>query len=158
MGWLARLRHSRGYGVHSPFAYALIMDAIREPAGYDYYAYAELPQARQRLLYRLAAYFDPAGIEACGADAGAALAACPRKAGVRPAAMVIADGKHGAEEPCAALRRGAIVVVTGRGPLAEAVCMQMDALGHGMTFGNGTDMLIAAPLHHLPRQHFEVRM
>ena len=33
-----RLRHSRGFGVHSPFAYRFVTDVIR-PGQYGYYAY-----------------------------------------------------------------------------------------------------------------------
>lgn len=33
-----RWRHSRGFGVHSPFAYALVRNALHPSAGYAYYA------------------------------------------------------------------------------------------------------------------------
>ncbi len=32
-----RWRHTRGYGVHSPFAYRVVRDAVRPPRGYGYY-------------------------------------------------------------------------------------------------------------------------
>ena len=159
MGWLAKQRHLRGYGVHSPFAYALITEAIREAAGYDYYDYSRLATPRERLLYRLAAYFQPRGIAVLGDCHGAAAAlACPRGAGERPAGMVVAAGSYAGPEPLEAVARGAIVIVEGAGPLSAEVARSMDEMGHGMTFGNDADLLIAAPLPHLPRQHFEVAM
>ena len=65
-------RHSRGFGVHSPFAYRLIRDALRPPRGYAYYAdfYPDLDPAfdqtqdsgddslfiKPRILLRVALY------------------------------------------------------------------------------------------------------
>lgn len=56
-----RLRHSKGYGVHSPLAFTLITEALYPPYGYTYYlendarlASASLAGARRaRAIYRL---------------------------------------------------------------------------------------------------------
>lgn len=66
--WLARFRHRKGYGVHSPFAFRFITDVICERS--PYYAYRELDRQlplskrlRQRrglhLLLRLANHLQP---------------------------------------------------------------------------------------------------
>lgn len=66
--WLARFRHRKGYGVHSPFAFRFITDVIYER--HPYYAYGELDRAlplpmrlrRRRglhLLLRLANHLQP---------------------------------------------------------------------------------------------------
>lgn len=66
--WLARFRHRKGYGVHSPFAFRFITDVIYERQ--PFYAYAELDKAlplgmrlRSRrglhLLLRLANHLQP---------------------------------------------------------------------------------------------------
>ena len=66
--WLARFRHRKGYGVHSPFAFRFITDVIYECQ--PYYAYKELDgqlpfsrRFRQRrglhLLLRLANHLQP---------------------------------------------------------------------------------------------------
>lgn len=59
-----RLRHSRGYGVHSPSAYRLVREVICPGRGYEYYAERRLPRLRgpydAALLFRLAVYMQPA--------------------------------------------------------------------------------------------------
>lgn len=49
-----RWRHTRGFGVHSPFAFRLVTEAIHPPRGYAYYAELE-PEMNplQRILYRV---------------------------------------------------------------------------------------------------------
>ena len=82
MSWIKRWRTSRGYGVHSPFAYELITKVIRQTKAH-YYAYAEIdslcPKGRRtgltdnfsgfhyaipdaRLLFRLLCRFNPAEV------------------------------------------------------------------------------------------------
>lgn len=59
-----RWRHTRGYGVHSPFAYRMVGRVVRPPRGYLYYlesALSDAPKALRhdaRLLVRLAAELD----------------------------------------------------------------------------------------------------
>lgn len=66
--WMARFRHRKGYGVHSPFAFRFITDVIYECS--PYYAYEELDRQlplpmrfRQRkglhLLLRIANHLQP---------------------------------------------------------------------------------------------------
>ena len=57
--WYKRLRHTYGFGIHSPSAYELIMEVIRRPRGCACYA----PDS---LLYRLIAHYCPAKIEVRG--------------------------------------------------------------------------------------------
>ena len=63
--WYKRLRHTYGFGVHSPSAYSLVMETLRESGVYGYYAYGELGGRRRRelrLVYRLSAHFRPSEI------------------------------------------------------------------------------------------------
>lgn len=69
--WLRRIRHRRGYGVHSPFAFGLITEVVYSPG--RFYAYDSLntlhtmgdcllrPRRRAvcRLLFRLANFRQP---------------------------------------------------------------------------------------------------
>lgn len=75
-GWLAqvaasykRWRHTRGYGVHSPFAYSVVERVVRRPRNYAFYAYEEIDNSRgadatscarrnAMTLLRLAAFLD----------------------------------------------------------------------------------------------------
>lgn len=76
--WLGRIRHRRGYGVHSPFAFNLITRVVYERA--PYYKYADLlaaerrgggtgdcePLRVKRLLFRLVNYAQPATLVDAG--------------------------------------------------------------------------------------------
>lgn len=46
--WLKRWRHTRGFGVHSPFAYRIIRDGIRLDKEYAYYADEEIARICRR--------------------------------------------------------------------------------------------------------------
>ncbi len=63
--WYKRWRHGRGFGVHSPLAYALVSEVLRKQRGYAYQAELNpnlgggvLCNARARMLVRLAAFAD----------------------------------------------------------------------------------------------------
>lgn len=76
--WLHRIRHRKGHGIHSPFAYSLVTQVLYNPG--TYYAYALLdrlqpryvrlfrlrPLAVHRLLFRLANYRQPQHIAVPG--------------------------------------------------------------------------------------------
>ncbi len=78
--WLRRIRHRRGYGVHSPFAYQLLSQVVYSPG--EYYAYRQLNQqhtladrllrprrrAVDRLLFRLVNFQQPRTLCALGAS------------------------------------------------------------------------------------------
>lgn len=77
--FLRRWRHSRGFGVHSPFAFRFIREVLREHRC-AYYAYADIAgEVRRRpgvmalaealLLYRVAVDLRP--VSACVAAGGA---------------------------------------------------------------------------------------
>lgn len=76
-----KIRHRKGYGVHSPFAYGLITKVIEEKSGY--YAYQQIEELHRllhdkqdfskrkgRLLFRLANRFKPQCIVECGTGGG----------------------------------------------------------------------------------------
>ncbi len=45
--WLERLRHKRGFGVHSAFAYRMVTDVIRPLKVYGYYGYHQIDCAEE---------------------------------------------------------------------------------------------------------------
>lgn len=74
--WYKRWRHSRGYGVHSPSAYRLVMEVIRPSTLYAYYAYpllhslagGEYSARELKLLYRVLVDFHPTTVCINGSD------------------------------------------------------------------------------------------
>lgn len=87
---LNRLKRSRGFGVHSPFAFHFITKVLKERL--PYYAYSELdakrtatlragkasmPTKSMRLIFRVVNYFNPQMIlqsaSSCGLDTASAL-------------------------------------------------------------------------------------
>lgn len=89
--WLLRVRHRKGYGVHSPLTFAFLRGVVYESGAY--YAYAQLnalhpwwvrwfqlyPLTCRRLLFRLANYAHPARITLVGD--------CPTEAAYMSAAV-----------------------------------------------------------------------
>ena len=43
-----RWRHTRGYGVHSPFAYSLVKEVVRPGRKYGHYGYEEIDNSLER--------------------------------------------------------------------------------------------------------------
>lgn len=74
--WLRRIRHRRGYGIHSPWVFELVAGVVYQSSSYAYYGYATLPavagwrQKDLRLLLRLSNHFQPAAIALCGVTEG----------------------------------------------------------------------------------------
>lgn len=71
--WYKRLRHGRGYGVHSPLAYRMVREVLCPSDAYGYYVYDSLPQMVKRyrptlsvhdlkLIYRLLHELRPASV------------------------------------------------------------------------------------------------
>lgn len=47
-----RWRHSRGFGIHSPFAFRFVCEVLNPSRAYGFYAYEELEAMRRRLRVR----------------------------------------------------------------------------------------------------------
>ena len=93
--WCCRVRHRRGYGVHSPYAYNLIKQVFFETE--TFYAYEELQHTvgrgrsfwqikTDRLMLRLANEVQPQRIWVCGQQLDAP--ACYASAGCRRAKRI----------------------------------------------------------------------
>lgn len=73
--WLWRIRHRRGYGIHSPWAYAFVRDVILNRSRYYAYSYLDTRHPWYvrylfryhieccRLLFRLSNYADGASLD-----------------------------------------------------------------------------------------------
>ncbi|MBO4978368.1 MAG: hypothetical protein J6C67_06635 [Muribaculaceae bacterium] len=162
LSWFRRLRHSRGFGIHSPFAYRFITHTLRQP--YAYYAYSGLTTPEQRLLFRVALAFGARSPFCAGLDKNmtAAVILAKRKdidGSIDSHDFIAVDAVRAEKSDIADAADSivggtpAIIYNSSEFPLA-AVLGRMTA---GMTFANGKGTVIIAPLPHLPRQDFDVR-
>lgn len=101
--WLRRIQHRRGYGVHSPFAFNMLIQVVYAPG--QYYAYRSLdalfsrrdrlmfPRRRavDRLLFRLSNALQPRSFCALG---GSERAICHIKAGCSTLHPVAAGSRN----------------------------------------------------------------
>lgn len=156
---LSRRLRSRGFGVHSPFAFEFIRQVLAQPCAY--YCYARIASlavsrrdaATSRLLFRVALRFRPAcvslqpGISLSPAMIAALEAAMPSATIVTGKApfMICAGPFQGTPEP------GAVLFSTL--PYSDPVAHCAPAFG--MSF-NGSSGSVYVGLPHLPRQAFEL--
>lgn len=159
MGWIARYRHSKGFGVHSPFAFRFITEVFGER--YPYYDFDRLTSARQRLVFRIAARISPATFGVAGiADGTPMQMACPH-AGQRDGAvdLLLAGSGTSPDELIPTIDAGGVVIIDGNArELVDSAKAYLDTKGHGMTFDNGKDCCILVAYTHLPRQDFSTRI
>lgn len=159
LGWLTRYRHSKGFGVHSPFAFRFITEVLGEKC--PYYDFDRLPSAHQRIVYRIAARLSPATYGVAGdADGTPVRMACPNSEQRSGAVdLLVAGADAVAEAIFPTLTAGGVVVIDGKcRTLVEALRVHLDTIGHGMTFDNGKDLCILVAYPRLPRQDFTTRL
>lgn len=92
---LGRMRHSKGFGIHSPFAFSFVLQVLREKCAY--YAYDDIKSRRQlaqrlvaskgeghpriislknaKMLFRIVCYFNPSNIVQIGTSYGVSTSA-----------------------------------------------------------------------------------
>lgn len=177
--WWQRLRHGRGFGVHSPFAFRFILEVLNERL--PYYAYDTIGRevARQadagdlRLFFRLLVCFRPPAVAVISRSAVRA-AEFRRVAEMASSRITVSDtlskgcfalfdgvlppectdgapeGGNAAHAPLSAL-----VLCDGFRP--ADVAERYAAAAFGMSFANRARRFVYAALPHLPRQHFNVR-
>lgn len=162
---------SRGFGVHSPFAFAFIRDVIGERS-YGYYAYPAIERIcrepgsgadvrMMKLLFRVACAVRPAGFCALGRGADAARrcialasSTTDTAAAASAAALWFVGGSaSGLPSPEALVAAQAVVVVDGNAALLDALGAAMT--DYGMIFRSG-DRGIAVGWERLPRQDFPI--
>lgn len=174
-GWWPRLRHGRGFGVHSPFAYDLITSTLRLRGPYVYYAYERLHSPHRRAVFRLAARFQPRRIATVGRVDTLSLSLAAPRAIIAPYDCQPADpdmvvvgrgvpdpqgAAHWLSRRAAAGEDVAVVFTHLRADrrLWRAAVGALDRAGHGMTFSNQRTLAVTVHRSSLPRQDFLVRM
>ena len=168
--WLkapARWRSSRGFGIHSPFAYDLIVNTLRERRC-GYYLYADIESRYKadskvlKLILRLMSRLHPASVCAVGSLADA-VTAIARHVDSRvitgspdcPDMLIVTPGAGDPSVPSLVgetLSAGGAVIITDCRQYADISAI---AFERAMTFNNGR-MLVAVGRPDLPRQHFDI--
>ncbi len=145
---LKRYRVSRGFSVHSPFAYYFITRVLREKLPF-YCFKAEVTDRRERVLFRVVNYLRPSTVAFVGAEDAVARARYVVGRACR-AATAVADAD------------GADFVYVAAGEALPAGFSALYAEGasakpaDAMTFTNGKE-LIAVRRRGLPAQNFVVK-
>ncbi len=174
----SKLRRSRGFGIHSPFAFDLVLRTLRERD--HYYVYSEISRMRQeavrngakdlpsekvlRLTVRLIARFKPRRVMICG-DSSGLIAGAVKLADSRisistegPSMVILTghgDATEGVETAAATVRAGGVVFLLDRRKAPHAAETIRSAMQRGMTFYS-RHKLLAVGARHLPRQDFEI--
>ncbi len=160
-----RWRRTKGYGIHSPYAFRFVREVIRSSNDYGYYAYAEienelrrhhpsLKRSTARLIFRLLVELNPATVSIASDRAVPLLhflveKACPR-------AEILEQG--GDFHICIGMTKSAhaprhALFTNRKNPAATAAAT---ALRHGHIYKSNSSLIIASHSH-LPLQTFEVR-
>lgn len=154
MGFISRWWRSKGYGIHSPYAFRLVTEVLPERG--RYYAYSEIERmsdsSRLKLLFRLVCEFRPATVFG------------PFLCDDEKAVILMADSRvRFVTEPDDAdlvigflprlMREGQVAVLWS----SDGVWSEFKTFRHsGMTFSNGR-YGIAVNRPGIPRQDFETR-
>lgn len=173
----SRWRRSKGFGIHSPFAFDFVGGTLREKA--EYYAYAKLRDlldeaaadgARElpdedalTLTVRLIARFQPRRVYVGGDPSGLVVQAV-RLADSRvdftaaePQMAIFAGRDLSADDVALArdvLSREGVVAILSRHPRAVDRALS-DGMACGMTF-RSRRRFVAVGFSRLPRQNFEI--
>lgn len=161
----SKIRRSRGFGIHSPFAYDLVQNTLRERKGYGYYPSDPIDCHHDlRLILRLVARFQPRRVLVSG-DVNDEIVKTVRRADSRIAFtgdtpdMVIISGHDISDisllTACKTLRAGGVVLSLDRRKSTPQIKRMKDVMECGMTFFSRHKWL-AVGARHLPRQDFEV--
>ena len=156
----ARLKRSKGFGIHSPFAFNFVVNVLRLSHRYRYYAYDVLPSGVARMIFRIANYYNPPVVTEIGAGCflgpfeSRKSEAFPQDS--MPFVIVnLADETKTSRLHEIASGYGVIIVCNiGSDKSLESLWNSLTVnLPSGMSFTNSkTGILVASPK--LPRQHF----
>ena len=158
--WLNGQRHAKGFGIHSPFAFALVTQTLHHPRGYAYYRERDVARS-WRWLFRLGMLPIHRCIFFAGKLPAEALKAVKSIAVTRAlpiltslsnlpgdALIVVADGANEAALPPLAslLKSGSTIVMLRLRPTEEVLSEAMSFVDRKKSVHFG--------LPHLPRQSF----
>lgn len=149
-----RWKCSRGFGVHSPFAYSFIVDVLRERR-YGYYAYDLLPDDEAvRLWFRIVCRFQPRAVAVEDPAHGDEMREAARMAS--PGCSFRRDASFRYIADCTALELAPGDVVVARRISRDVLQRAFGSLDCGMCFTNVDGGAVVAALPHLPHQQFDL--
>ena len=172
--WWQRLRHGRGFGVHSPSAYRYIREVLCER--YSYYAYEQIDavadslpggRSRARMLLRVAIHARQADIAVTGSPdvvrrvvAYACPSACMHETITPQSRLIVAYGdSFDVDAAMCCADAGATIVmpdVAHSSCASELLRRLRSELRTGHTFINGKGVAVFVPSS-APAQSFSVR-
>ena len=157
--WLQRLRHKRGFGVHSPFAFRFITEVLNAPRGYKFYSEVQCAGSDRRILARLQGRFAPKNTVYIGKRA---IALAPKEvkhenANLAAADFVVIDLRTADvnQELIERISKGELLVYAfnhNKGRIERLI----SAMPCGMSFRNSRSRAVLVVHSNLPRQDFLV--
>lgn len=165
MSLLGDLRHGRGFGIHSPWAYNMVMDVLRhEAAYYNYPAVNRLFKGRQkqriaRAVFRVMISLRPSHIEVFGNNVEwqkvATLAGCLSPCGQK---LAIVDTPNAtATQVIEAIVPYGVAILVQPNPTIIQQLNDMLPPTHGYILDTVRSMAIINLRHDLPRQYLRAR-
>ncbi|MDE6276648.1 MAG: hypothetical protein K2M06_00910 [Muribaculaceae bacterium] len=156
--WWQLLRHRKGYGIHSPFAYRFITEVLNPSRKYRYYAEETEKNSNGRILARLSAFLNTDKGFYHGSAAKALSAKQTASTAISDANILVVDLKSTPIPP-------EILERIGRGNVA-VLCFHhsrgridplLEAMPYGMSFRNRSTRAVLVVDPKLPRQDFWVQ-
>lgn len=158
--WLQRLRHKRGFGVHSPFAFRFITEVLNPPRGYRYYCEQDCPSADIRIVERLRANFCPKN-EIYAGKRAVKISGRTDNDGLdfENADFIVIDLQtiDRNDELVRRIERGNDLVVLAFNHNRRRLAPLLKAMPSGMCFRNARSKAVLVINHKLPRQDFWVK-
>lgn len=163
--WYKRLRHSHGYGVHSPFAYRMVREVINPSRRYGYYMYDTVSAlhthhicaSQLRLIFRLVAEFNPSTLSIAAGDPDDHRALRHTALMAAPGAEIISDGRADllicADRYSHCIDARDAIFIDRRNP---AFTTMAAAMPHGQIYRSARSAIIVTRPH-LPLQTLEIR-
>lgn len=160
-----RWRHGRGFGIHSPFAYTLIVETLRDTL--PYYKYDEvdgvgdknLSAARLKTIFRMIVRFKPETVTISGVRGAEAL----RKAiSLADSRIEFTDNSADMTVICADATRSVnqnsgVNIFLGDAVRCAACDEMWDGMNDGMRIDNSKDCTIIIRSSKFPHQRYDVK-